>query len=202
MRSADYVSSESDIYVFLESGPVEVLTFLLLWVGVVQGFALARRCSDAHDRVTALFYFAFSAGLFFVAMEEIAWGQKLLGFKTPAFIASHNYQGELTLHNLAMFQKHASDGLQLTFGLGGIAGVLLGRYRAFRKIGAPVVLAPWFGVIIVQATLDWWNNDRMLQHHLDWLVRQLVEVSELVIAGAACAYVWLNARMLRREAGV
>lgn len=37
---------------------------------------------------------------FFGAGEELSWGQHMLGFEPPDFIAEHNRQGELNLHNL------------------------------------------------------------------------------------------------------
>jgi len=33
-------------------------------------------------------------------MEEISWGQRLIGFNTPDFFAEHSYQDEANLHNL------------------------------------------------------------------------------------------------------
>ncbi|MGH7410860.1 MAG: hypothetical protein ACREJ6_07370 [Candidatus Methylomirabilis sp.] len=39
-------------------------------------------------------------GTFFVAMEEISWGQRIVGFASPAFFAESTLQGEITLHNL------------------------------------------------------------------------------------------------------
>src|SRR4029453_13243110 len=38
-------------------------------------------------------------GAFFVAGEEISWGQRLLGIATPEAVAEVNIQQELTLHN-------------------------------------------------------------------------------------------------------
>jgi len=39
-------------------------------------------------------------GAFFVAMEEISWGQRVLGISTPDSLATSNLQGEANLHNL------------------------------------------------------------------------------------------------------
>jgi len=39
-------------------------------------------------------------GTFLVAMEEISWGQRILGIASPAFFAESNLQGEINLHNL------------------------------------------------------------------------------------------------------
>ncbi|QLC23761.1 hypothetical protein HFP57_01075 [Parasphingopyxis algicola] len=41
------------------------------------------------------------AGLFFlIAMEEISWGQRILGFETPDRIAERNWQSEFNFHNI------------------------------------------------------------------------------------------------------
>lgn len=39
-------------------------------------------------------------GMFFIAGEEISWGQRILGLSTPASFEESNVQGELNLHNL------------------------------------------------------------------------------------------------------
>ncbi len=41
------------------------------------------------------------AGLFFlIGMEEISWGQRLLGFETPEGLAERNWQQEFNFHNI------------------------------------------------------------------------------------------------------
>lgn len=46
----------------------------------------------------------FVAGLsvfcFIVAMEEISWGQRLLGYRPPTYFLANNYQQELNFHNV------------------------------------------------------------------------------------------------------
>ena len=46
-------------------------------------------------------------GLFcwFVAGEEISWGQRLLAFQPPEFFLRENFQQELNLHNLLQNEK-------------------------------------------------------------------------------------------------
>ena len=53
-----------------------------------------------------LFIIAFAILFFFVAMEEISWGQRILGIETPETLAEINEQGETTIHNLhtSLFQ--------------------------------------------------------------------------------------------------
>jgi hypothetical protein len=42
---------------------------------------------------------------FFGAGEEISWGQRIFGFKTPEPLAQVNKQDELNLHNLSIFEN-------------------------------------------------------------------------------------------------
>lgn len=43
---------------------------------------------------------AFAAAALFVSFEEISWAQRIVGFGTPDWLTSYNYQGEATLHNI------------------------------------------------------------------------------------------------------
>ncbi|MCK5013093.1 MAG: hypothetical protein KAS66_04690 [Candidatus Omnitrophica bacterium] len=45
-------------------------------------------------------YFLFTLGLFFLGMEEISWGQRIVGVETPHIIAQYNFQEEINVHNL------------------------------------------------------------------------------------------------------
>jgi len=47
-------------------------------------------------------YVLMCLGLFFIAMEEISWGQRLLGINAPRLFAQYNSQEEINIHNLVM----------------------------------------------------------------------------------------------------
>jgi tetratricopeptide (TPR) repeat protein len=46
------------------------------------------------------FCLVLAAAACYTVMEEISWGQRLIGFESPAFFAERNVQGETNLHNL------------------------------------------------------------------------------------------------------
>ena len=46
-------------------------------------------------------------GAFFVAMEEISWGQRILGLQSSTFLVERNRQGEVNLHNLIVFPRYS-----------------------------------------------------------------------------------------------
>jgi hypothetical protein len=52
-----------------------------------------------------LFFILFAALMVLGAGEEISWGQRVFGFKTPETINKINIQGEFTLHNIEIFNN-------------------------------------------------------------------------------------------------
>jgi hypothetical protein len=53
----------------------------------------------------ALLYAALACALFFVAAEEISWGQRIFHFATPEYFQKENTHGEFTIHNLDPIQR-------------------------------------------------------------------------------------------------
>ena len=46
------------------------------------------------------FFTLLAIASFYVSMEEISWGQRLIGFETPDYFQKHSYQNEANIHNL------------------------------------------------------------------------------------------------------
>jgi hypothetical protein len=175
-----------------ENGPVELLTFVCLMAAGVLALALVRRLGQRGESALARrFGVAFAIGLLLVAMEEIAWGQHILGFSTPGFLRALNRQGETTLHNLPGIHGR-TEVLRLIFGAGGLAGVALGRWPAWRAVAAPRLLLPWFAVIAAHAACDLYADFLPVPRHTDFLLWSTAELIELLIAIAALLYVVLN----------
>lgn len=66
-------------------------------------------------------WFLFGVGLFcfFVAMEEISWGQRLLGYRPPTYFLEKNFQEELNIHNVISteYRMLASKAVILGYGV-------------------------------------------------------------------------------------
>jgi hypothetical protein len=86
----------------------------------------------------------------FVAMEEISWGQRVLGYRPPSYFLEHNYQQELNLHNLVAtdLRRFALQAVILGYG---VALPLLAAPRparvALERLGVhspPAALLPGF----------------------------------------------------------
>jgi len=90
-----------------EDGIVEWLTVVGLLLGSIVCFS--RFLLLLHKRSRWFLFVTLGLGLFlfFAAGEEISWGQRIFGLKTPEYFQEHNAQHETNLHNLVV------DGVKL-----------------------------------------------------------------------------------------
>ena len=84
----------------IEDGWLEDGQGLLLVCSVVTSGLVARSLWKRRQRMWAWAYLLLAVALCWVMGEEISWGQRALHLPTPAWLASHNTQEELNLHNL------------------------------------------------------------------------------------------------------
>ena len=90
-----------------EDGIVEWLTVAELMAGSFVCFSRFIKLWNKKSRWFLFVTFCLALFLFFSAGEEISWGQRILGLKTPEYFESHNAQQETNLHNLVV------DGVKL-----------------------------------------------------------------------------------------
>ncbi len=174
-----------------ENSPIEILTFIFFITGSFFGVWFSFKYKNKLGLFFMTFYLVFSLFLFFIAMEEIAWGQWFFNFETPEEWAKINKQGETTLHNIEGLHGH-NENLRLLFGLGGLVGILLGKLSAFKKISVPNVLFSWFFIIFFHSTLDVLTHMDNNNHPM----QRISELIEMLIGGSALLYLWLNYRTL------
>jgi hypothetical protein len=82
-----------------EDAVLEWITFWSLALASVVFFIAAAR--QRRDGRFPWFLIGLGLFCFLFAMEEISWGQRLLGYQPPEYFLAENYQQELTLHNLS-----------------------------------------------------------------------------------------------------
>jgi len=82
------------------------LAFLVATVLLILTFFRSRIREDSSSRsaIKLIMYLVLAFALFFAAGEEISWGQRIVGIDTPESIRSVNFQGEMNIHNLDLFQ--------------------------------------------------------------------------------------------------
>jgi hypothetical protein len=183
-------------WMLAEDRPVELATAAFLLLGGGAGLGIARACRRAGERpLVVAFYAAFSVGLLFTAMEEIAWGQWIFFWQTPEVWKVINRQGETTLHNLGPMQGR-SELLRVAFGAGGLIGAWIARFPRFGKVSAPRSLVPWFVLIAGHASVDLFLDFDRISWRLEDTFNRTSELLELEVAIAAWLYVRMNGRRL------
>lgn len=144
-----------------EDGLLEWATFWGLFAaGVIFLLTAARRYRGGGD----LPWFPILVGLFcvFVAGEEISWGQRVLGYRPPAYFLEENFQQELNLHNVwdTDLRKLLAKATLLVYG---VALPLVALARPIRRlldklgvIAPPGAVVPVFlGAFWVYETYPW-----------------------------------------------
>lgn len=134
-----YASIQEDEY-------LEWATFWAFIAAAVVHAAVAWRRSRA-SLVSAWFDLGVALFCFVVAMEEISWAQRVIGYRPPTYFLKHNFQQEFNVHNvfdtdlrmLALKVVIAGYGLVLP-ALAAVPAV----GRAFERVG---ILAPSLGLI-------------------------------------------------------
>jgi hypothetical protein len=86
----------------------------------------------------------------FVALEEISWGQRLIGYRPPAFFLERNFQQELNVHNVAssFLRELVLIGVLGVWGSALPLALRARRASAFAQriglVAPPLALAPFF----------------------------------------------------------
>ncbi len=83
-----------------EDGPIEWATF---WSFLLAGLVFVTSAREQRKSTEAWPWFVLGIALFcfLVAMEEISWGQRVLGYQPPEYFLAENSQQEINAHNIA-----------------------------------------------------------------------------------------------------
>ncbi len=94
-------SSNPDFY-YLSVQEDEYLEWSSFWSFLLAAVAYSLRAASYRLEAHRIPWFLWGVALFcfFVAMEEISWGQRLLGYRPPTFFLEHNFQQEFNFHNV------------------------------------------------------------------------------------------------------
>jgi len=142
---------DTDLYdgVLDEDGPTEWLTFLCLMTSTVLAWRITRRLRGSGD-VRRWFFIAFCLGSLLAGLEEISWGQRLLGIESPEFFMERSDQEEINIHNvlqptLNLKTKHVAG---IVLALYGVALPLL-----VRSVPSVASLCARFGLVVPPMTM-------------------------------------------------
>lgn len=106
-----------------EDGPLEWLSVLALLFGATICFMRAKALTPFRKPLFIICTLVLGSLFIFGAGEEISWGQRILGVKSPDFFMTHNSQMETNFHNLIIGGKKIN---KIIFGT--LLGIIIGFY--------------------------------------------------------------------------
>ena len=179
-----------------------VATYL---AGAIAAGAVAWSLRATRHSALKYFYLALAVGLFLGGMEEISWGQRLVGWGTPTALEEINFQGETTLHNVNFADNVIFEVLFWGSALGLIGGLwrwtanLRGLNDGMRLVLPSLTMAPALLLIMVWRTGEIWqtaNIPRLLMDHFNSGPRG-TEVPEVLVGLCIVIYTFSNLRRSR-----
>lgn len=182
-----------------ENGPAEWAQVGFLLIAVVFSFLVARQLMRLLMRLYASLFFIASIGLAFIVGEEVAWGQGLLQFDTPAALINANYKAEMSVHNVTALVAAFDIGKFLMAAYGTFAVMLMRLWRNARDIqflsllAPPTFLGSSFALVLVMRVARW-------TYFRDHAPTGYGEFEELCLYFGLAAYVWLVFRRTQRFA--
>jgi len=182
-----------------ENHPVELITFIFLLAAAIAGFIFSYDLWKSKDKLVSIFYFIFAFGLFFVAMEEISWGQWFFKFHTPEYLKRVNFQNEFNVHNIEpVFLSFQI--LLVLFGIGGIVSVFLAKYNNFKYLSSPLSLASWYVIILIFSFINLYKwIDSSITFIPTWIGTMFTEPLEMLVSISAFLFIWINLNKFRKS---
>ncbi len=122
-----------------EGGLSEYGTAIAYLLTAIFAYPMAKQFWRQRKRLMACLYYLLTFVSVFIGMEEISWGQRLIGFKEPKFWVEHNAQSEFTFHNLSFFHEYLLDQSFLLISFFGSFSSIVLRYYQRRRRQSPAV---------------------------------------------------------------
>ncbi|MDQ0768122.1 hypothetical protein QF031_000871 [Pseudarthrobacter defluvii] len=186
------------IWLLDEDSLIEWLQFLaLLAAGIFLPLVAFALLKTGH-KAMALLYGVVAAGVWFLAGEEISWGQRIFGWQTPEAMEAINRQGETTVHNIGGVQELVPAAMLLASLYGACAPLIWNAARArWKHLGSahllvpPLCLVPAFGLAAAYRLfrLLVWPSP-------DYGISEYGEVMEFSLYLGLALFCWLNLRRL------
>jgi len=86
-----------------EDEVIENATVFVYFYSFIFSLLIAKEFKN--QKIFFTLFLILGVGFFFIAFEEISWGQRMFDFDSPDWFPK-NIQDETTIHNLEVFQSH------------------------------------------------------------------------------------------------
>lgn len=177
-----------------EQGGVEMGQWVVLVAAIIVALRLLSRPDVRRRPVVSVWVGLAALGCFYVAGEEVSWGQHFLQWNTPEYWRAVNDQAETNLHNVSSwFDQKPRALLELGVVLGGIVAPILRRLRPGVFRGLVDLLAPTAATLPIAVLAEVAGLSKRLG--LDLFFRPS-EVQELFFYAFVLAYLVILGRRL------
>lgn len=181
-----------------EDGAMEWAQFSADVVGLVAAAWVAVTLWRRADRLGAVLWAGFAALLFFIAGEEISWGQRIFDLDTPDVLLDRNHQEESNVHNIRVVQDSINVGFIFVGLYGSVIAVALRRRLAaarrprwFDLVVPPMILASSFLVVFAYKLIR-----LVALHSPRFTIVKYGEYVELLTAVSLASFAVLTARRI------
>lgn len=128
---------------------IENTQFWVLFLGSLVSVRFAWLLKQQNNLRWSIFFLFCFLGLFFIAGEEISWGQRLFKIEVSETIKQINAQKEMTVHNLYFFQDIVVY-VYVTFSIFGVfSNALCSKVTFFKKFKWMVPQANLIGYFLM-----------------------------------------------------
>lgn len=200
-----------DLFVWItaENSIIEWLQFVLILTSSMIFARLSLRLFQNRQTMIGVLCVLIALGMFFVAGEEIAWGQQIFGWSTPTALEEVNVQQETTLHNISSAHPIFVYAVMLA----GLYGTVMPLLRTFgwkkgqRSVLSSLLVPPLclvpaffmpFGYRFSRLALGVDAHFPKFIFH----ITKFSEVTELCLYFGVIVFAWLNLRQLQQTAAL
>ena len=189
-------------WVTAEDSLLEWGQFLCVFISAglftIMGFRLLRMGQYG----IGLLYVLIGLSAFFVAGEEISWGQRVFGWSTPEALDEINHQGETNVHNIRWVQALFGYVVLLGGMYGTVTPLLALRFpgKRPRTLLNFLLIPPLCTVPAFMMPFGYRTFRALIWPETDFMVVKFGEAPELCLYIGLLVFAWLNMRHLRQAA--
>jgi len=185
-------------FIHREDGVLEWAQVAVMVASCVVAAKVALHLYRDGNVLFAGLWLAFAGGCFFIAGEEIAWGQRILDLDAPEALNRINHQQDITAHNIRPVQ----DTINLIFFCAGLYGSAAAAWFRLRpgtrpSPAAELLLPPLFLASLFVIVAGYKGARLLFFHEARYLVVKYGEFVELCLAIAFFSFGWYTLRRLR-----
>lgn len=194
------------VWLTAEDSVIEWLQFLLLLTASLIFARSAFLLLQSRELKLGIFCLLIAIGIFFVAGEEIAWGQRIFGWGTPEALEAVNSQHETTLHNISSAHSLFVYGMMLVGLYGAVVPILRSIWQTDGQrslmghlLIPPLCLVPAFFMPFGYRFSRLFLGVDALAPRLIFAITKFSEVTELCLYFGIMVFAWLLLRYFQQR---